>query len=399
MASNVLLTTQLVVDTAMAVLFQTPTFLDKINTQYDSKFSGKGAQVGDTVSVRVPQRALIRDGRVMNIQPQIDQVVPVKIQKQLGVDVGATSASMALDINDFQEEFIDTKIPDLVAAVEQYALAQCIPTVYNHADGSFGSFNTSNQALSAGKYLADNLAPPGNRTMLINTLANTEVVPALQGLFNPQTTIGDQFREGLMGRNTLGFDWYQTTLMPTYTRGGANGSYVLNGVPASGATTAVVATGSGTFVVGDIFTIAGMNAVHPQTKTDMGYLRKFVITAAFAGGAGTITFSPALNYAVGSQQNVTAAPATNAAVTILGAASTLYQQNIAFSKDAFYFVTADLPLPKGMGVECASRTWKGITMRFMNGFDISQDMFVSRFDILFGAGPLRPELACRLSNT
>lgn len=397
MSSNSLLTTSLILDRAMAVLFQEPTFLDKINTQYDSKFAGKGAKVGDTVSVRVPQRAVIRDGRVMNIQNQADVVVPVTISKYKGVDTGATSEELALDIDDYQEQFIDTKIPDLVAAVEADVLSTVLPLVYHEA-GDYGLFNDVSTVLSAGVLLSNSLAPKNGRVMLCNELAQSQVVDSLKGFYNPQGTVSDQFKSGLMAKNTLGFDWYSTTLMPTLTRGSANTAYVLNGVPANGATTALVATGSGTFKAGDIFTLAGVNAVHPQTKQDLGYLKQFVITTDSAGGAVTLAFTPALNYTAGATQNVAAAPASNAALLPLGTASTVYQQNIAFTKDAFYFVTADLPMPKGMGVECAQRTWKGITMRFMNGFDITNDMFVSRFDICYGAGILRPQLACRIPN-
>jgi hypothetical protein len=62
-------------------------------------------------------------------------------------------------------------------------------------------------------------------------------------------------------------------------------------------------------------------------------------------------------------------------------------------------VTADLPMPQGMGVQCSQRTWKGVTLRFMQGFNIENDQYVSRFDIAYGAGVLRPELAVRISNS
>ncbi len=399
MSGNTLLTSSIILDRAMAVLFQAPTFLDKVNRQYDDRFSrvyGGGGKPGDTVQVRIPQRATIRSGRNMSIEPQVDQVVNVTVSTQLGVDTGATSAEMSLDINDYQEQFIDTKIPDLVAAVEYQALSTCIPQVWNEV-GDFGSFNDVSTVLAASTLLGNNLAPM-ERYMLTNLVGNAQVTNSLTGLFNPQTTIGDQFKTGLMSRNTLGYDWYQTSLMPSLARGSANGSYLTAvGIATDGGSTVDVDTGSGTFIVGDVITIAGVNAVHPQTKQNLGYLQEFVLTQASAGGTVTLHVSPSF-YLTGPKQNISALPVDDVAVTIKGTASTTFGQNIAFSPDAFYFVTADLPNPKGMGVDCAQRTWKGITMRFMNGFDISQDLFVSRFDILFGAGVLRPELAVRIPN-
>lgn len=400
--ANSLLTTDLILDRAMAVLFQEPTFLDKINRQYDDKYFGKGAKVGDTVSVRVPQRAIIRDGRVMDIQNQVDTVVPVTINKYKGVDTGATSLEMSLDIDDYQEQFIDTKIPDLVAAVEADVLSTVTPLVY-HSAGDYGLFNDVSTVLAAGGILDNNLAPQNGRCLLTNVTGRQQIVNALTGFYNPQQTISEQFKSGLMARNTLGFDWYSTTLMPSLTRGTATTAYE---TPAGGAnltTTSVystidVDTGTGTFAVGDIITIEGVNDVHPQTKADLGYLKQFAIYEASAGGTATLKIVPPIQTS-GAGQNVSAAPGANKDVLPLGTISATYQQNLAFSKDAFYFVTADLPMPKGMGVQCSQRTWKGITMRFMNGFDITNDMFVSRFDIAYGAGVLRPELACRIPNS
>ena len=400
--ANSYLTSSVVLGRALAVLSQKVTFLDKVNRQYDNAFDGTGAKYGpygDTVRVRVPQRAVIRTGRVMDVQPNTDRVVSVALSQYKGVDTGATTLEMKLDINDFQAQYIDPKIPDLVAAVEADVIATCLPQVAMTA-GSYGAFTDPKIALSAKRFLDNGLAPNDERYMLVNSGSQVDIVNALTGFFNPQATIGDQYKKGMMSKDTLGFDWFTTSLMPSYTTGAHSGTYVLNGVPANGATTAVVATGTGSMVVGDVFTIAGCNAVQPQTKADLGYLQQFTVTAAYAGGAGTISFSPAIFYSPDWQQNVTAAPVSNAAITFKGTASTKYFENVAFAPDAFYFVTADLPKPPStMGVDVAVKTWGGIRMRYMQGFDIVNDQFLSRFDIAYGCGILRPELAVRIPAT
>lgn len=398
--SNTLLTSTKILDRAMAVLFQSPTFLDKINTQYEQRFFGKGiGPNGDTGYVKIPPRATIRDGRVMQIQNQVETSVPISINKYKGVDTGATSLELALDIDDYQEQFIDTKIPDLVAAVEADVLSTVLPLVY-HSAGDYGLYNDVSTVLAAGGILDNNLAPVDGRIMLTNTTAAQQIVNSLTGFYNPSGTIGNQFKTGNMAENTLGFDWFKSTLMPSRTRGGANASYetVTGGANLNAAGTSIdIDTGTGTWLAGDIFTIQGVNAVHPQTKADLGYLKQFVCSEANAGGTVTLKFTPAI-VTSGPGQNVTASPGADKDVLPLGTVDLVYQQNLAFTKDAFYFVTADLPMPKGLGVDCAQRTWKGVTMRFMNGFDIQNDMFVSRFDIAYGAGILRPELAVRIPN-
>ena len=338
----------------------------------------------------------------MQIQNQADVTRNVTINKYKGVDTGASSLEMAMDINDYQAEFIDTKIPDLVAAVESDVLSTVLPLIPQSA-GDYGLLNDVSTILAAGGLLDNNLAPQNGRNILTSVTGRQQIVNALTGFYNPQSTISEQFKSGLMARNTLGFDWYSSSLVPSITRGSANTAYETatggaNLVQGTGYSSIDIDTGSGTFVVGDIFTIQGVNEVHPQTKADLGYLKQFVVYEASAGGTVTLKFTPAI-VTSGAGQNVSATPGADKDVLPLGTLSVAHSQSIAFCKDAFYFVTADLPMPKGMGVQCSQRTWKGVTMRFMNGFDIANDQYVSRFDIAYGAGILRPELAVRLPHT
>lgn len=397
MPSNTLLTSQVIVDRALAVLTETPSFLNLINKQYDAQFRGRGVKVGDTVSVRVPQPAVVREGRIMDIQPQVDRVVPVSIDRQRGVDTGATSLEMALQIDDFQEQFIDTKIPGLVTAVEQDIINRVVSQVPASV-GDYGPLDEAKTVLLAGAFLDSQLAPKADRNFMVNTWSQVDIVTALQGYFNSQSKIDRQYRKGAMYTDTLGFDWFSSNLTASVVRGTGAG-YLVNGVPGDGASTLTVDTGTGTIVPGDSFTIAGVFDVHPQTKQTLPSLKQFTVTSSYAGGAGTLQITPALTL-TGPYKNISALPADNAVITIKGVSGTAYAQNVAFSRDAFYMVTADLPNPpKSYGVDSASRTWNGVTLRFQNGYDQVNDMYISRFDIAYGAGILRPELAVRIPAT
>jgi hypothetical protein len=398
MAGNQLLTSQVIVDRALAVLTETPSFLNLINTQYDASFNGKGVKVGDTVSVRVPQPAMVRDGRIMDLQPQVDRVVPVSIDTMKGVDTGATSLELALQIDDYQEQFIDTKIPGLVTAVEQDIINRVVKQVPATV-GDYGALDEAKTILQAGAFLDSQLAPKMDRNFMVNTWSQVDIVTALQGYFNSQSKIDRQYRKGAMYTDTLGFDWFSSNLTASVTRGTANGAYVTNGVPADGASTLAIDTGTGTLNPGDTFTIAGVYDVHPQTKAVQPSLKQFTVSAVFAGGTGTVSIIPSLQLS-GPYQNISALPADGAAITVKGTSGTAYAQNVSFSRDAFYMVTADLPNPpKSYGVDSASRTWNGVTLRFQNGYDMVNDMWISRFDIAYGAGILRPELAVRVPAT
>jgi hypothetical protein len=84
-------------------------------------------------------------------------------------------------------------------------------------------------------------------------------------------------------------------------------------------------------------------------------------------------------------------------VTFVGSASTTYLQNLMYHKEAFQFITADLPLMGGAH-NCARRVQDGLSLRVWFDGDIRNDELLCRIDILYGMATLRPEWACRLTN-
>lgn len=398
MAGNNLLTSSIIVKRGLAKLFEDPQVLGMVNRQYDTQFGYKGgARYGDTVSVRVPQHAVIRKGRIMDIQPIVNKTIPIKVDQYYGVDTGATSAEMAMQIEDFADEFIDPFIPDLLANVEADFLAKVTPLVPATV-GDYGAFDEAKTALQGKAYLDSQLAPKTDRMMLVNTYSQVDIVDSLKALYNSQVKLDRQYRKGSMATDTLGFDWYSSNLT-TYTTRGTAAGYLVNGAGQTGSSL-IVDTGTGTLNLGDTFMIAGVFDVHAQTKQNLPSLQNFTVTAAVTpGGAGTWAITPEI-IATGSEKNVSNVPADNAAITVKGASGTSYAQNLAFSKDFAFFVTADLPNPpESMGVDSASATHKGVTLRFQRGFDMVNDTWLSRFDLCWGAGILRPELAVRIPAT
>jgi hypothetical protein len=147
-------------------------------------------------------------------------------------------------------------------------------------------------------------------------------------------------------------------------------------------------------VAGMVFTLAGSYAVHPETKQPLSSLQQFVV------GTGSTTtnivYSPAIySAASGALQNVSALPATTAAVTFVGSASTAYAQSLMYHRDAFQFVTTDLPIMDD-AIKCVNKTQEGLSMRFWMGSDIRNDEQLLRLDCLYGFAALRPEWACRM---
>ena len=154
---------------------------------------------------------------------------------------------------------------------------------------------------------------------------------------------------------------------------------------------------------GDTFTIAGVYSVNPETKVSTGVLQSFLVTAqASSDGSGNLTaiISPAI-IAGGAYQNVSGRPANGAAITMTsGTANTTYTQNIVWHRDAVTFVSPKQELPRGMDMAYqASMADEGsITLRFVRGYDITNNRFISRFDVLWGAAVTLPNFGVRRTN-
>jgi len=154
--------------------------------------------------------------------------------------------------------------------------------------------------------------------------------------------------------------------------------------------------------VGSVFTIAGVYACHPETKQAYSHLQQFTILTTSA--SSTITVSPTI-YLTGPRQNVCSSAGAQFAttdfnaktVTFVGSASTTYLQNLMYHKEAFQFVTADLPLMGGTH-NCKRRVMDGLSLRVWFDGDIRNDELLCRIDILYGFAALRPEWACRITN-
>jgi hypothetical protein len=311
-----------------------------------------------------------------------------------------SSNELTLSLDDFSDRILQPAMSVLAANMEADALSMALD-VYNSVN-NVGAAITFNKALAARKLLVDNLAPGNDRTLLLNTQDNLDLVDGLKGLFQDSTQISKQYKEGVVGV-TAGFGTiYENTLLASQTTGTALSvtTYTVNGAVTVNGTAAVTvaSAGSTTFKKGDVFTVAGCNRVHPETKADTGALQQFVVTADYAGGAGSLAFAPAI-YTSGGLQNVTAGGLPNGAALVkIGGASAVYKPSLAFHKDAFTFATADLVMPQGVDFS-AREVFDGLSMRIVRQYAISSDTLPCRIDVLYGYKTLRAQLAARiLSN-
>jgi hypothetical protein len=100
----------------------------------------------------------------------------------------------------------------------------------------------------------------------------------------------------------------------------------------------------------------------------------------------------------GATQNIVINSAgASKTLTFFGTASTAFPQSLVYQKNAFAFATADLVMPKGVDF-AAREVLDGISMRIVRQYDITNDKFPCRIDVLYGYKTIRPQLACRLAG-
>jgi hypothetical protein len=401
--ANAFLTPTAVTREALRVLHQKLNFVGSITRDYDDSFARQGAKIGDTLKIRLPNQYTVRSGSALSTGTALDtteSTADLKVQTQKGVDLNFTSVDLTLALDDFSERILEPAMAVLAANIEADAMSM-YKDVYNQVDNQ-GQPATFTKVLQGRKILVDNLAPLNGRTCNLNTQDNVDMVDALKGLFNDQTTISQQNREGFMGR-TAGFDFMENTLWPSHPRGAASATYTTNTttgtlpVVATPVTAITVATGTGAAARGDIFTIAGVFRVHPETKASTGILQQFAVAADYGGGGGSLQITPSIVLAGPYQNVVIPTPSATAALSFSGTISTSYGLSMAYQKGAFAFASADMVMPRGVDF-AAREAFDGISMRIVRQYDINSDKFPCRLDVLYGFKTIRPQLACRLAN-
>lgn len=379
---------------SLRIFHQKLNFIGKIDRQYDSRFAETGAKIGDTLQIREPNQYTVTDGTPLNVQEvtETKQDLTIATRKHIGMNFDVND--LTLKIDDFSKRYLEPAMSVLAANVEADAM-NMYKDVWNSTWGSSASYNDIVQG--ARVKLQRGLTPTNNRCANLNPADMADIVVDTKTLFNDQSAISEQYLEGYVGR-AAGFDFVENTLWPNHTTSNEDGNYVCNtstGIT-SGTASIALTGGANGLNKGDTFTIAGVYSVHPETKASTGVLQEFVVTADYTSGSVSVSPTPITS---GARQNITIVSAgSGKTVTVGGTANTAYTTSLAFQKEAFTFVTADLVMPKG--VEFAAReVMDGISMRIVQDYDIVNDTMPLRIDILYGYKTLRPQYATRLHYT
>jgi hypothetical protein len=422
--ANALVTSTIVTNEVLRIAHNNSAFLGNMNSDYKDSWTGE-YKPGGTVKARRPVQFTHRTGATANIQDVTESSVDITVQPELGIDFAVSNYDLSTAIGsngqvdgEFKRRYLQPAGLK-IAAILDYNIATIVKNSAYNIVGTPGTGPSTIADILNAKVPAQNMSvPPGDFYAALSPTANAAVVAGLATLYNDQKALADQYKTGMI-KTALGIDFLMSQNVPSHTVGALGGTPLVNGANQGltnsgstdnpyGATTSLATNGwtaaaANRLKQGDVITIAGVNSVNPETKADTGVLQNFVVTADFASdgtGAGNITISPAI-IAGGAFQNVTARPASGAAITIkTGAASTTYSQNVLWHRDAITFVSPKQELPGGMDMayQASMADEGGVSLRFVRGFDITNNRFISRFDVLWGAAVTKPEWVVRRTS-
>ena len=397
--SNSLLTIDMITRKALEILENNLVLTRNVNRQYDDSFAVEGAKIGSTLRIRLPDRALVTDGAALQVQADNEQFTTLTVSSQKHIGVNFTSAELTMQLDDFAERVLKPRVSQLASSVDA-DVATSYKGIYNTVGTPGTTPATSLVLLQANQKLNEFATPMDQRYATVNPAANAGLVEGMKGLFNPTGAISRQFKNGMMGEGILGLDEINMSQSISNHTNGDWGTAitVTSTVATEGQSTLGISfTGSSkTWNVGDVFTIASVFAVNPQTRQSTGSLQQFVVTVAATGSStATLSISPALYTSSNALATVNSFPVAAAVVTMVGSATVGYPQNLIYHKDAISFATADLLLPQG--VDMASRqVHNGISLRIVRQYDINNDRLPCRIDVLYGYAAIRAVTAVRL---
>lgn len=372
-----------------------------MDRQYDKTYQAAGAAAGSQIRIKQPQRFVATVGAAINIQDTIEREVTLARTSQTHVALGFTAAELTQDLlteenmTMFSKEYLDTAIQTICAAVDTDILNRARKAIYN-TTGTPGTNPANYDSVTQVKAVLNKFGTPKqDRYAVLTDDSLSSLNAGTQNLFNPQDDKASDYRTGEL-RKINDIKFFNTDFLARHTNGDADDTAAtveLIGVEGAG-TVALENFGAvETMTEGTVFTIAGVfrrNLVSKDVKSD---LQRFVATADATAVAGkmVVNIEPPLD-ADGTlaYASISALPQAGASITIEGALSTSYDQNLYYSKQAFVFATQDL---KNIGAvrEFAVRDEElGVALKFTSQGDINNLAARSRLDILYGFAAVCP---------
>jgi hypothetical protein len=344
-------------------------------------YQGEAAQKGSTIDIPLSKSQTVSDvtsaPTYSSAQANTPGLVQIPLDQWKHTDFYLTDKEMVqIDRN---RHFVPMQQAEAVKA-----LANTMDKyVHNRAKEVYGfvgtagatPFSTVATATDARKVMNNQLAPMMDRNMVIDPDAEAQALQLSAFSDVSQTQDRAVKIEGELGRK-FGFDIFMSQNVQTHTAGAdAGGITIGSAIAADSSSIQLTASGTGTVLAGDVFTIAGDSQTY------------VALTSANATStASKLRIDPPLKMIASSGDAVT----RKASHTV----------NLAFHPMAFAFATRPLSSAAGGlgGAQFMSATdpITGLSLRLEVLRQYKQVAF--DFDVLYGGKCIRPEYAVRIAG-
>lgn len=408
--SNELLTDDIIVKDALRLLINNLVATPLVYRNYEQNFVKK---VGESIRLELPYRTRTAEGSSLVVQPMVDLNTDLTINRRQHFALNYTDTDRTLSIQNFRERYLKSGVAQLANVVDRSVLAT-LKSIF-HSGGVPGTTPGNYLAFSSAAAFQTDYAVPddGMRRAVVNPTTCSVLSNEVKGLFN-EAMVKGAYMKGYKG-DIAGYTMHETQNLPSHTVGALGGTPLINGANQTGTELATDGWTPNTQVLnmGDVFTIDGVYGVNPQSYETTNRLHQFVAmedVISDGSGEATITVSPALNdgtlvtnnssgqlVSLKAYQNVTNAPADNAAISVFGAAGQTYRQDYLFHKECIALAMVDLVKPSTAVVaERARDEQTGLSMLLTGGYNINDASETHRIDVLWGTKAIYPELGYRL---
>lgn len=369
---------------------------------------------GGSVKVRRQMQYLGQDNNLdlsAYSEDVVEGTVTVTLDQTWSNKVSISALDRTLSFDRYSDMILKPMARRAAEKIES-SIAALYPAFY-WFDGTPGTVPATFAAVAdAGAIFTDGGNAVMGRKAFHSPAASAKLAALIQGTYvngNNKTALED----AKVGR-FAGFDNYESVFAPTHTVGPLGGTPLVNGGTQAVTYATAKDTWSQTLITdgwtasaalrlraGDVFTIANVNAINPNTKQSTGRLQTFTVLAnASSDGSGnlTATISPPI-ITSGAFQTVDAQPADNAAITIkTGSANTGYRQSLLLDPAAIALVSRPLDIPSGEGLKTSTVSGEFVTMSvssWVDGNTLAENM---RFDMLWKPIVLDPRRGMRLTS-
>ncbi|MDH4122429.1 MAG: hypothetical protein OEV94_12070 [Deltaproteobacteria bacterium] len=423
--ANTLLTPTTIIRETLLLLEATCPMLETVNTDWEQYYTGgaggtfkKGAQL----SLRKPNRYLSLDGpTITGGQDTVEPSVNLNINQQKVIALEFQDKDLTLTIDRFAERYLKPAVSQLRTDMEVYVNAVAKNGIFN-AVGAIGTIPNTPAAFGAATQRLDEYnVPMDSRNAYLNPATMTAIrtaaaTGALPAVFSQRLVEGALLSDGSqLPYNLLNVNTYMGQATPQHTAGAQGGTPVVNGASQVGSfvvTSGWTASVTGVLLQGDVIQFGATDAAagavlacNPQTRLSTGVRACWLVTANVNSdgvGNATIPIYPAISPMSGTtaqkqQATCMTSPLNGQTIVVVtGTASKSTVNNIVMHKDCVTLAMVPMDVPEKGVIWAVQETYKGMTLRMVQAYDVLNDKRITRLDALFGAVVQYPELGARL---